>query len=475
MTIAGQIQETLYSQSPPDAASSIQEIVAKQINLIDPELKIERTGYFNHRAMPDLIASWNDKRASDRQIFLRFKATDPHLAQDLDRLTSNRSMQDPSAPMVCTFDDFDVEQVPEVTTAAVHDCEDLMVTGVEALSQLGSSRRESFESVVSSTMVKAGRGLFDSNSARDMQDSMQNALTNALAGDLQGTTRAVDTAKQRLAEEASHEISRYLRVLWIAGGHASDDYPDSELPGLNLLGEIPDAAGVATVSSEDLAALVTLVLRRDLDLSAENWRQLGRLLDMEAVCSLEEPMSFSGFQAMMNALSENLHAAMATVQQRQDDQDSVQKEPIWAVREGQLRFEGAFWQIRFFPQRKEHRRLQEDGRLPSFSSLRRNAMDFHVDSFDFDHEDIAVSVKQRVSAEAGANALVSARSLGLDESSLVRRLVLDGKPKILVEFDRCAAVAERDPASLARLRQAAEIFLVPQIKVDAADGDTLFE
>ena len=217
---AGQraIDTALGYLDAPTTIDSVKEIVAKEIERVDPALKVRKTGYFNHSYIPDLVTWWGTGDADHREIFLRFDSVHPDLALDIEKLNRDH-------PMFFSLRSRNADEAPpEISEALSRHCE-VMVTAADTLGALTGSRPGSFDALVSKAVVQSGRGLVDADKATQTRKHASAGVAGALCADESLTRVAVMTAQDTFMDAVFRRINKYLQLLWLAGGGAFDSYP----------------------------------------------------------------------------------------------------------------------------------------------------------------------------------------------------------------------------------------------------------
>lgn len=67
-----EVQYAMAQRDQSELIDGVKRAVTREVRRLDPGIKIERTEYFNHTYIPDLVATWMDKGSKkSRPIFLR--------------------------------------------------------------------------------------------------------------------------------------------------------------------------------------------------------------------------------------------------------------------------------------------------------------------------------------------------------------------------------------------------------------------
>ena len=153
---AGQeaINAALGHSDPRDVVEAVKSAVAKELETVNSRLEVRATEYFNHGHVPDLVAWWGPRDEDRREIFLRFDAASQAMAQDITRLDLER-------PLFFSLEPRSREDVAPEVLVALESSPHVLLTGSSAVDALSGAPEDSFESLVTTSVVQGGKGLVE--------------------------------------------------------------------------------------------------------------------------------------------------------------------------------------------------------------------------------------------------------------------------------------------------------------------------
>lgn len=199
------------------ARDSIVQAVAQRLGHADPLATFERTGYFNHSYLPDLIATWSsgDGRRA-RPYYLRLDLTQSQVQDDVERLGRD-------AP---AFIGLLPTEGPSEPDSHLENLGSTMVAEGSALDELASvPADDAFAARVPPAVVRAGRGHLEDNGVTELAVAASSGFLAASEGNVD-TTRTVLRALQRhISTSEAVDLERMLGVVWLGSGASPTDFP----------------------------------------------------------------------------------------------------------------------------------------------------------------------------------------------------------------------------------------------------------
>ena len=440
------IDEALTHGDPQDVTESVKMIVAKEIAAVNSELRIQRTEYFNHSYIPDLVTWWGPNDADHREVFLRFDSADRSLALDIERLSRDH-------PMFFSLRPHRVEEASPEVAEALSQHRRVMVTEASALNELSGSEPGSFESLVSTSVVRAGRGLVDKEQATRARQDTQGSIKAALLGDEPRTRAAVATTRAILADAASQEIGKYLQMLWLAGGGELDAYPGDRDVGL-------------VAGARDVERLVRLVLSSEVVDSIGFWRRLGSMVTLEVLENLESVELLPNLQHLVNANVSRLFVSYAAVSEHEPRLTSVQSPFSWLVVDSRLCLDGPEWTIAFADDGRHFSGVSKDRRLPTIEEVNRRAWEFLIEAVELDDENLLVTVEPKDPDGLRFHGAIGGLSGVSGLPTLVRSITVRNGVAIEVEYDRLIANTRQHKIPLPQLADVAVALMTDSDEIE---------
>ncbi len=272
---AASLNNLLADVDPRQHVTSIKTAVAERLREADPEVRIDRTDYFNHTYAPDLVLAWGDER---RRLYLRTTQRPDYLLEDLSVIAETH-------PIVMSLGDLPSEDerrdADEEAAAdgAGNDRRQLgdvslrtrtLVTDPSSLGALSERRQTApVVQVFSRALLRGGRGLVDAPRAERAGLDLDVGWTSANSADSAGTSRAIETAESLLDPEQANQVTRLLQAAWIGSGAPVSTFPAA-------------AGAFSLLDAENLRFLLDLDSVED----EEFWAGVGRDFRLEHLADL---------------------------------------------------------------------------------------------------------------------------------------------------------------------------------------------
>lgn len=276
---AARIYDGLFDPSPSESVLRVKDAVAEELTALDPTARVDRTQYFNHTFVPDLIMTWPDART--RRVYLR-------MAYDLDALVEDVALVDSTDPLIFGLTEPEsIEAKPRVDEAMADS--DAMFTEPAALERLIDRKKsDSTANMLSNALAQGGRGSFVGEEAVNLADVVHRGFTSAAKADAAGTAEAVDALADRLQGQQAWRMNRVLQAVWVGSEGSLSTFPG----GADMSGRL---------NTESLTYLLKYMRTDDRDF----WRRVGRgltLADLESLDFSEVNMEHL-IQANLDVLS----------------------------------------------------------------------------------------------------------------------------------------------------------------------------
>jgi hypothetical protein len=227
MTFVGDLHAALDTPHRDDTSDAVHDLVGNALRRLDPSVEVQRTHYFTHTFVPDIVLSWNHAGLRrERHVHLRFSVTSGAFRQDLDVLGSD-------APLFIGMTDRGDLDTPEWATNGAT-TNGSLVTRAEAINDLEEATRAETRAVAATgALVRVGHGVLDEQRAGQVSNEYVEALHSlgGIADALEVTKATVEAAlttiNKYLPEDGQLDIERTLQAEWIRGGGDPYDFPST--------------------------------------------------------------------------------------------------------------------------------------------------------------------------------------------------------------------------------------------------------
>jgi hypothetical protein len=273
------------------------------------------------------VVWWGQGDDDHRPIFLRFNSVDPHLAEDVERL-------DRQSPIVFSLRPRAAGESPLAVRTALAKPRRVMVTDADGMDALAGAEPESFEELITTSIVQAGHGLVDVTTANEARRIARRRVEAALLSNEVWTRETIDLARNFLTDSAALRIENYLQLLWTAGGASIESYPGSS--------EV-----VLDVGPQQLPGLLRLVLNSGTVDDMDYWRRLGSMLTLCDVEGLGHVAASQNFQRLIEANADRLLVSHSRTTHGATRLEADTTPLRWVIADSQLTLEGPEWDIEF--------------------------------------------------------------------------------------------------------------------------------
>ncbi len=420
MTTQAKIDDALQSRDAFAVIDQVKEAVAAEIAAVDSSITVRKTEYFNHSFVPDLVVWWGQRDSQHRPVFLRFDSADPYVAQDLRRLDG--------APMVFSLATREREQVAEDVLVALSENPRTLLTDAGGVGALVGAPSESFESIVTNSIVREGRGFADGELIHRVRSNATNGLEAALLADDTATAAAIHDARLILADAGAQRVEKFLQLMWTAGGASLATYPGSQELNLDL-------------GASDLPEVLRLVLASSRNDSVDYWRRLGTLLSLEAIEGIGYAEPSENLQRLVTLNVDRLFVSWAAATNEGSRRISEEGVPDarWMVVDGRLALSGPDWTIRFSDDGRHFRSVHKDHPLLSVEEVVRRVGSLRIESLRLDDDHVAVTVESKGTSDESAAAAMEGFAGMLDRLAGVRSVTVRSGLSIVADFTRLLA------------------------------------
>lgn len=280
---AGAVRSAMQHDRPRDVEEGVKTLVRAELRFMDPSCAVEETGYFNHSFVPDFIVSWGKGRnRPQREIYLRNSIRSSAAGRDVQDLGDH-------GPVFLALTPEDQEKRSKFTGLqnAVETTEAL-VTDVQAVGELverpGTRSRNPLGPLLSSSLIRGGKGLLREAEAEQLTAATSHAPTDEPTDGVDGVESGVERdfyelIAEHFRPEAAIQLARSARLLDAA-------FMDEFNPALF------DDGDSAQLSDEEMRSLLPYLLKQDgVTENREFWQHLGSMLSLTRLTDLRLDLS----------------------------------------------------------------------------------------------------------------------------------------------------------------------------------------
>ncbi|MGQ3382314.1 hypothetical protein [Glutamicibacter sp. TV12E] len=295
---------------------AIKQQVAEQFRTADSSVRIKFTEYFNNTYSPDVILSWPSDQ-EDRAVFLRTNSDPRYLAEDVEILSSERSILLPlSSSKITEVAGPASKEVSLLETSA--EKFKTLVAPADSIQELGTGHEsKTFAGLISKAVLQGGKGLVRRNKAKDIVDDISAGFQDASEAKPEHIRGAVSTASNFLDDFRSTSITSFLQAMWLASGS------DAEFPA--------DVVALPKLSSSALRFLLEV---EGVD-NPEFWTRMSSNVGLNALVATGLTGSPANLDRLMSQGARVLSARMCRVIEVSKDEDSKESSN-WFLKNGLL-------------------------------------------------------------------------------------------------------------------------------------------
>ena len=449
-----------------DVVEGVKSAVIRELEALDPDVKIKSTAYFNHSFAPDLELTWPDDRKQGRFVYLRYSLRAASAAHDFRALG-------PLNPVLLALRDDE----PEVVESArremrEHEAESsgLLATDIVALTDLSEREREPQTAplleLVRGSVIRGARGLLVDETAAALADRASGTALDDANGQIEQLRVFEDALQDSFLPEAAARLTRAVQLVRASlDDDVSSLLGDDEENGLGVRGRL---------SGAELRVLLPYFLRPGSpERGAAFWQYLGGLTSLEGIESMWDTLLDSDLSPLVVPNLDTWRAKRAQAVMRSDleegdswesapeagDRDAVTA-PRWHMRSGRLCLTESAWHVLLSTDKRALKGRDES------SPARWDDLAPHLQGFDLAHVRLDGLVRRLdVTAENASNVyrdVTTIRQTIQDEFHVpavtVRARRAEATP-VLVDFRTMLAEGVGGTASVRDLAAAAVVLL----------------
>jgi len=404
-------------------ADRVKRLVMEQLKVLEPEAAIEDTGYFNHSAIPDFVATWNN--APRREIFVRSSYADIVASNDVDLRQNDSALFmaiDPGQTVV----ESGFEMRPQDLRLSVRSANRILLTDAFAVAEIATTTDtlNPLGSAVRANFLRGGRGLID----EPVADSLLGGMTNPGEG-------VSELIRQVFLEDAVFRMERTAALVdWALS-------PNSEITALQ------SAVLNGTMSVDELRNVLPWLLRQTATSgTSQFWERLGGMFSFESLEAVATELEGIDLTSLVRSNLTTWSAKRAYLGLNiVDDPDSPQ--PVWAFIGGVLRMLDDERVVRV--SYSGHKlRPRPGGISPRWNDVRRRVRDYKLRSVSLSGVERSLQIEARSSEDINDDVQAVAASVEDDYfvdsvRLMTTTLAADELTPVDVNFSESMATAER--------------------------------
>ncbi|WP_326651876.1 hypothetical protein [Streptomyces anthocyanicus] len=339
-TMRSAIHEALGAHNGDDLIRGVKSVLIHELSALDPAVKIENTGYFNHTFVPDLVMKWGDgARKQERDVFLRFSLRAATVGRDVQALAQG-------SPVLLALKGSDAGH--EITTVQQELAEagEVLVTDVPALDEIRSSeivpthgdsddvseRRTGAASpllnLVRTSVMRDGRGLLTTETAHELRGQARGRTRETEISELQEFS---GTVRNLFRGETATRLERAAQLMQM--GLTGDVGPIEQA---QLVDPSEDELIRGRLSESELRVMLPYLLRRDdVTSNPRYWRHLGSMVTLELLESISSDLQGIDLTRLVEPNKDSWLALRAALSYNvEPDQDREEARPAkrWEIR-----------------------------------------------------------------------------------------------------------------------------------------------
>ncbi|WP_146101014.1 hypothetical protein [Nocardia nova] len=449
------IDAAMNAATPDEIISGVKGIVAREIEKLSSDVRIEYTDYFNHTYMPDMVLSWGSRQAEQRPIFLRNSLRLRPTLGDVEGLESR-------SPVVIGLKPADPDIGPRVRES-VRRTRRVFVTDVSSIDVAGrqASSKDSVApllGIVRNNILRTGRGLMTVSDAEELLSATEDVMaSDPIVADA-ALSRFESLTDSLLAEDGSYQVSRASRLL-----RAIND-PD-------LLSEVlPSVSG--RISETDLSIMLQYLFARETTAAPDGrfWETLATLVDLQDLERIQgiEDRDISPLASRAIDLWTGRRAELVYNSEFEPGGDRTGT--VWFMRAGKLHAVIGPWKAVFVADDNRRLKGSVDAREANWDDISAIARSMVIESATLR----GIVRRLTIDAEQSGNVIRDIDNITstLDDSyrvqQLTARIVGTEGPGIEVDFRKMLTTTKGGTVPISELGTVALRFLGHRNPVDAA-------
>lgn len=322
------ISRARSESSPRMVIDGVKDVIEQQLKDLSPEAEIQRTSYFNHSYMPDLVMEWGGKRGEVRPVFIRNHLEQMQAAAQIGSLSSSEGVVVPLDPVA------EGNNVGTLRETAFARAPRVLVVDSQGLGQMAEELQSRERStplldLVGHNLLRGGKGLLTEADATRLSEATDVDLA---AEGSQVLAEFDGIAVEYFQEDAALRLRRAAEIVRIALTHRAGDALLTE-----STGDLSDA---------ELSVLLPYLL--DLPggrVDPQFWAFIGSLTSLERLEQLWTAIGDRDVTALVQANLATWFAKRSQVTLNASFDEDEGASPAWQFRSGLLTGTAGPWMV----------------------------------------------------------------------------------------------------------------------------------
>ncbi|MGW5037166.1 hypothetical protein ACWEQK_03370 [Streptomyces parvulus] len=450
-TMRSAIHEALGAHNGDDLIRGVKGILMHEISALDPAVKIENTGYFNHTFVPDLVMTWGEgSRKQERDVFLRFSLRAAAVGRDVQALAQG-------SPVLLALKGSDTGEEIATVQQEIAEAGEVLVTDVPALDEIRSSEvvathREPdgvselhprdgspLLNLVRTSVMRGGRGLLTTETAHGLRGQARGRTRETEISELQEFS---GTVRNLFRGETATRLERAAQLMQM--GLTGDV---SLIEQAQMVDPSEDELIRGRLSESELRVMLPYLLRRDdITSNPRYWRHLGSMVTLELLESISTDLQGIDLTRLVEPNKDSwlaLRAALSyNVEPGQEDEMGSTKR--WEIRARVLNLIMGQYRVMVTADRRRIR-TREDNPPARWTDIEGCLQEFHLTGVTLD----GLVRRVQVTGENQADVYRDVQSIteSIQDDFHVPRVEIaasdhEGAPKISADFSTWAATSD---------------------------------
>ncbi|MEV0120664.1 hypothetical protein AB0I16_03765 [Streptomyces sp. NPDC050703] len=451
-TMRSAIHEALGAHNGDDLIRGVKSVLMYEISALDPAVKIENTGYFNHTFVPDLVMTWGEgSRKQERDVFLRFSLRAANVGRDVQALAQG-------SPVLLALKGSDVAEEIATVRQEIEEAGEVLVTDVPALDEIRSTgaeptpgemddvsdlhhrRGSPLLNLVRTSVMRGGRGLLTTETAHELRGRVRGRTRETEISELQEFSGAV---RSLFRGEAATRLERAAQIMQM--GLTGDV---SLIEQAQMVDPSEDELIRGRLSESELRVMLPYLLRRDdVTSNPRYWRHLGSMVTLELLESISSDLQGIDLTRLVEPNKDSwlaLRAALSYNVEPDRDEAADNSARRWEIRARMLNLIMGQYRVMVTADRRRIR-TREDNPPARWADIEECLQGFHLTGVTLD----GLVRRVQVTGERQADVYRDVQSItsNIQDDFHVPRVEIaasdhEGAPRVSADFSTWAATSD---------------------------------
>ncbi|WP_159072346.1 hypothetical protein [Streptomyces sp. CMB-StM0423] len=451
-TMRSAIQEALGAHNGDELIRGVKNVLTYEISALDPAVKIENTGYFNHTFVPDLVMTWGEgSRKQQRDIFLRFSLRAATVGRDVQALAQG-------SPVLLALKGSDSDGEIATVQQEISEAGEVLVTDVPALDEIRSSGTVSTPeelddvtepyprggspllNLVRTSVMRGGRGLLTTETAHELRGQARRRTRETEISELR---QFGETVRNLFRGETATRLERAAQLMQM--GLTGDV---SLIEQAQIVDPSEEELIRGRLSESELRVMLPYLLRRDdVTSNPRYWRHLGSMVTLELLESISSDLHGIDLTRLVEPNKDSWLALRAALSYNvEPDQEGVGTGYVerWEIRARMLNLIMGQYRVMVTADRRRIR-TREDNPPARWADIEERLQPFHLTGVTLD----GLVRRVQVTGENQADVYRDVQSItaSIRDDFHVPKVEIaasdhEGAPRISADFSTWAATAD---------------------------------